>query len=281
MIVESGLQGLAMRELARRANLPHSSVYHYFPSLTALIRALLERQFEKLSGTLETALRRRIPMDGASFNVEQLKSLIEDIAAFFFNTPSAPEIWASLHAYPDLRALNIEDTKKNATLLQPYLAHFVPSLEPGQAFMSAIVLVEWVSATLRFASASQPDVRAGIVEALKTLVAQSLAGMSQGDAGVNAGQSNSFPQGAAPLLTVPGTAKKENSPKRLRKRRAGHRSDCQKCCRFRHCSRHCESALADVAVRKLAERLLLLVDDPKTAGSRQRRERGGRRVPRR
>src|SRR5271165_4346172 len=205
VIAESGLQGLAMREVARRANLPIASVYHYFPSMTALIRALLERQFEKLGGILESGLRARFSNDNAGFDVEQVKSLIEDIAAFFFNTPTAPEIWAGLHAYPDLRALNIEDTKKNAALLQPYVAHFFPSLEPSRAFMTAIVLVEWVSATLRFATASPPDVRAGIVEALKTLVAQSLTGSAQTAVGVNIGQSSPFPEEANPPLTVPGT----------------------------------------------------------------------------
>ena len=84
MIVEFGLQGLAMRELARRANLPHSSVYHYFPSTTALIRALVERQFEKLSGILETALRARFSRNDAGFSVDQIKSLIQDISDFFF-----------------------------------------------------------------------------------------------------------------------------------------------------------------------------------------------------
>ncbi len=267
MIVESGLQGLAMRELARRANLPHSSVYHYFPSTTALIRALVERQFEKLSGILETALRARFSRNDAGFSVDQIKSLIQDISDFFFDTPSAPEIWAGLHAYPDLRALNLEDTKKNAVLLQPYLAQFFPFLEPRQAFMRAIVLVEWVSATLRFATASPPDVRAGIVEALKILVAQSLTGIPQTSAGMNAGQFNTVPEGANPLLTGTGTGQSKNFPKRPRKRRASF-------------NRHREAALAEVELQELAQRLLLLVGAPKSAGSRPRYTPRVRRGPR-
>ncbi len=76
VIAESGLQGLAMREVARRANLPIASVYHYFPSTTALIRALVERQLEKLRGILETGLRARFPMDPTGMSVEQRKALI-------------------------------------------------------------------------------------------------------------------------------------------------------------------------------------------------------------
>lgn len=179
VIVESGLQGLAMREVARRANLSIASVYHYFPSATALIRAVVERQLHKLNEILETGLQTRFSMDKTDFNVEQLNLLIDDIANFFFNTPSASEVGAGLHAYPDLRQLNNEDTRKNAALVQPYLAHFFRDLTPEQASMTAIVLIEWVSSTIRFATASPPEVRTKIVDALKTLAAHSLTGLSK------------------------------------------------------------------------------------------------------
>ncbi len=194
LIVESGLQGLAMREVARRTNLSIAAVYHYFPSTAALIRALVERQLEKLRGILETGLRTRFPMEAAGMSVEQVKvllveqvnGLIDDIAAFFFNTPSATEIWGGLQAYPDLRVLDIEDTKRNAALIQPVFARFIPSLEPEQAHMTAIVLVESVTASLRFAIASPPDVRVQIVDALKNFVAQWLTGLLRTARGMSA-----------------------------------------------------------------------------------------------
>ena len=194
VIAESGLHGLAMREVARRANLPIASVYHYFPSTTALIRALIERQLEKLRGILETGLQARFPMDAAGMSaeqvkallVEQVKGLIDDIAAFFFNTPAASEIWGGLQAYPDLRALDIEDTKKNAALIQSVFARFIPSLGPEQAPVMSMVLVESVSASLRFAVALPPDVRVQIVDALKSFVTQWLTGLLQAAGDMNA-----------------------------------------------------------------------------------------------
>jgi AcrR family transcriptional regulator len=179
VVAESGLQGLAMREVARRANLPIASVYHYFPSTAALVRALLEQQFENMNGILENGLKSRFPMDTAEFSIEQVKALIDDVAAYFFTTPSATELLAGLHAYPDFRTLNIEDTKKNAAFLEPVLTHFFLKRAPERASMTAIVLVEWVSATLRFATASPPDVRVKIVDTLKTLVALALKGLAE------------------------------------------------------------------------------------------------------
>ena len=194
LIAESGLQGLAMREVARRANLTIAAVYHYFPSTAGLIRALVERQHETLKAILETGLRTRFPMDAADMSVEQVKALlaeqvnglIDDIAAFFFNTPCAPEIWGGLQAYPDLRTLDIEDTKKNAALIEPIFVRFIPSLEPAQVPTMAMVLVESISASLRFAVALPPDVRLQIVDALKSFVTQWLTGLLQTARGMNA-----------------------------------------------------------------------------------------------
>src|ERR1700761_676064 len=49
---EVGADGLKMREVARRANLPIASVYHYFPSAPALIRTLVERMLDELRAIL-------------------------------------------------------------------------------------------------------------------------------------------------------------------------------------------------------------------------------------
>ncbi len=181
VIGEAGLQGLAMREVARRADLPIASVYHYFPSTASLIRALLEQQFDKLNGILEIALQRYFPAESETLNFEHVALLIDEIAAFFFNTPSVPELWAGLYAYPDLRALNIEDTKRNAAMLEPVISRYIPSAEPQQVSATAIVLVECVSATLRLATASTPDVGARLVDALKTFVTLSLMGLMKAD----------------------------------------------------------------------------------------------------
>jgi AcrR family transcriptional regulator len=187
VIAESGLQGLAMREIARRTDLTIASVYHYFPSTASLIRALVEQQLEKLRDVLETGLQTRFPADASGMSdeqvkallVEQMSGLVDDIAVFFFNTPCVSEIWGGLQAYPDLRTLDIEDTKKNAALIEPVFARFIPSLEPGQAPTMAMVLVESVSATLRFAAALPPEARLQIVGALKSFVTQWLTGLLQ------------------------------------------------------------------------------------------------------
>jgi AcrR family transcriptional regulator len=179
IITETGLQGLAMREVARRAKSPIASVYHYFPSTAALVRAVVERQLDKLSHVVENGLKARFSENDTGFTAEQIGSLIDDIAQFFFQTRSAPEIWASLHAYPDLRAINLEDTMKNAAVLQPYLGRFFPSLDKEQAGLTALILIEWVSATMRFAMGMPADTRVKLVATMKMMLLQTLSGLSR------------------------------------------------------------------------------------------------------
>jgi len=190
LIAETGLQGLVMREVARRANLPIASVYHYYPSTAALIRSLVELQRDKLRSILVAALHNRFPAHQSAMSpdqvrvllVEQLNALIGDIAEFFFTTPSAAEIWGGLQAYPELRTLDIEDAKQNAALIEALFTRLLPSLEPGQASVMAMVLVESVSANLRLALASPPEIRPRIIAGLKNFVAQWLTGFVQASA---------------------------------------------------------------------------------------------------
>jgi hypothetical protein len=132
-------------------------------------------------------LQTRFPTDAADVGREELRALlveqmggfVDDFAAFFFNTPSASKIWGGLQAYPDLQTLDIEDKKKNAALIQAILTRFIPSLEPEQAPLVAMVFVESVTATVRFAAALPPDARVQVVGALKSFVSQWLTGLLQ------------------------------------------------------------------------------------------------------
>jgi AcrR family transcriptional regulator len=198
VIAEVGLQGLAMREVARRANLPVSSIYHYLPSTTSLVRALVERQLTTLNGIAEDAMRKHLPLDGEGFTPHAVHGVIDEIASYFLNTPAAPEIWAGLHAYPELRELNLEDTKKNAVLFETYLIHFMPHLEPGQAGVIAVVLVEWISATLRFATSSPAELRMKIVGTLKVLIAHVMTSLSQSPESVSMEALTQLSRWAAP-----------------------------------------------------------------------------------
>jgi AcrR family transcriptional regulator len=175
VIAESGLDGLQMREVARRANLPIASVYHYFPSSTALIRTLLEKHLQTLSATLESRLAAMAPREGSELDLNQASLLIDDLAMIFFTTPSIPTMWLGMQGNPDLRALDVEDTFTNAEMVQSYFTAVFPYLSPSQAKSIALVLNEMVMGTLVLAVDTPPDIRPTLLATLKTLLTSVLS----------------------------------------------------------------------------------------------------------
>jgi|SRR5579859_3487876 len=55
LLAERGLDGLALREVARRAGVTHAAPYHHFADKAALLAALVEAGFEDLAMALRAA----------------------------------------------------------------------------------------------------------------------------------------------------------------------------------------------------------------------------------
>jgi AcrR family transcriptional regulator len=55
LLEERGVEGLALREVARRANVSHTAPYHHFADRAALIAALVETGFAQLTQAMQTA----------------------------------------------------------------------------------------------------------------------------------------------------------------------------------------------------------------------------------
>ena len=56
LVVEQGAEALAMREVARRADVQISSIYQYFPSKSSIIRELAKRDLVRVRLLLQDAV---------------------------------------------------------------------------------------------------------------------------------------------------------------------------------------------------------------------------------
>jgi len=178
VIVDVGVSGLSMREVARRANLPIASVYHYFPAASAILRALADRNLGGLRNVLDARLKARLhTQDSMDTAGELIELVIDDIVAFLSATPSIPAIWNGLRANPELRALDIEDTTKNARFLEPYIQRLLPWLSPLTVKTMALVITESVGSTVLLAMECPPPLRDALVATLKTLIRAMFSGL--------------------------------------------------------------------------------------------------------
>ncbi len=180
IVVEVGIDGLRMREVARRAGLPIASVYHYFPSTASIIREISVRYLERLGNLLAERLDAHMPPGQPVVGRGDLASaIVDDIAGFVFSTPSVAVIWSGLHSNPDLRTLDVADTIRNARHLRPYLRRLLPGLAEAEAEVMALVVLQAVSSNLMLALELRSDERQHLVTWLKAFIVAAIAGLAR------------------------------------------------------------------------------------------------------
>jgi AcrR family transcriptional regulator len=173
---EVGADGLKMREVARRANLPIASVYHYFPSAPALIRTLVERMLDELRAILAQGVVRA---EGTSPGQAEhaLVTIIDAAGDFMESRPTLPAVWGAMRGAPELRALDLADTEGNAQILAPAIGALLARAPAKDVEALALVVIEGVWSALQLGCELPPEKRPRVRAMLKKFVAAALAGL--------------------------------------------------------------------------------------------------------
>lgn len=183
LIVEFGAEDLAMREVARRAGVPISSVYQYFPSKTAIIRELVKRNLEHVSQMLQEELGRLLAEHGGRPTPAQaVDRLIDAYYDHYRDHPAATAVWAGAQADPALRELDVIDTRRTAEFLTPSIMVILSLADRDSAFALALLLAEVTGSAARLALAVPPPLREQIVAKLKIMLTATLEAHRTGGA---------------------------------------------------------------------------------------------------
>ncbi len=175
---EVGADGLKMREVARRADLPIASVYHYFPSAPALIRTLVERMLDELRAILVQGVasaERASPREAE----HALLTIIDAAGDFMESRPTLPAVWGAMRGAPELRALDLADTEGNAQILAPAIGALLPRAPAEDVEAFALVIIEGVWSALQLGCELPPDKRPRVRAILKEFVAAALTGLME------------------------------------------------------------------------------------------------------
>src|SRR3984885_5487537 len=175
---EVGADGLKMREVARRANLPIASVYHYFPSAAALIRTLVERMLEELRAILAQGVLRA---GGTSPEEAEhaLVAIIDAAGDFMESRPTLPAVWGAMRGAPELRALDLADTEGNAQILAPAIGALLSRAPAEDVEALALVIIEGVWSALQLGCQLRLEKRPFVRAMLKEFVVAALTGLME------------------------------------------------------------------------------------------------------
>ncbi|PYB69868.1 TetR/AcrR family transcriptional regulator [Rhizobium wuzhouense] len=178
LVVETGIEGLKMRELARRARLPIASLYHYFPSSSSIVRAMAIRHLDDVRAVLGRELEKVVdpsmPIDRRAYTAD---SLVRTVLDHLLRTPASATIWDSLRSSPELRQLDMEDTATNARALEPYLRWVAPDLREERIPMLMMVILEALQANVIVIMHSPTDMHANLIDALADMLTATLKGL--------------------------------------------------------------------------------------------------------
>jgi AcrR family transcriptional regulator len=176
---EVGADGLKMREVARRANLPIASLYHYYPSAPALIRTLVERMLDELRAILAQGVV-QAQAAGSGEADRALVGIIDAAGDFMESRPTLPAVWGAMRGAPELRALDLADTVGNAQILAPAIGALLPRAPTEDVEAFALVIIEGVWSALQLGCELPPEKRPRMRAMLKAFVTAGLDGLMEG-----------------------------------------------------------------------------------------------------
>ncbi|WP_413818651.1 TetR/AcrR family transcriptional regulator [Shinella sp.] len=174
MIAETGSDALRMSELAQRTGISIGSLYQYFPDKSAVVHALAERCNEDSRACIAEGLATVESMDelGTAF-----ASLIDTYYAIFLAEPVIRDIWSAVQADGALRAMEVEESRRNGALLAARLTALRPQADAQKIEAAALLVMHLGEATMRLAVSVSQAEGDWLVEAYKRMAIRELTAL--------------------------------------------------------------------------------------------------------
>ena len=146
---QKGYGEVSVREIGREADVPIATVYQYFPNKLSIVRQLWESYTQSLSGLLEKQFSRL----SESLDEKTLTSVIDNVVTHMDqhhkHNPEFLEIWRTVDASPELRALDLEDTLEVSSSIARALRALRPDIDETFLLARALIISETANSTIK------------------------------------------------------------------------------------------------------------------------------------
>jgi len=174
LMVEHGAEALAMREIARRAGVQISSIYQYFPSKSAIIRELAQRDLARVRQLLQDAVAALLAGPRPPPIADAVDHLVDAYFAHYRDQPEALAVWAGAQSDPSLRELDQEDTRSTAEFLVAPLLHLLGRPEWAGVHALSLLVSEVTGAAARLALSLESPLREQLIAQHKAMLVATL-----------------------------------------------------------------------------------------------------------
>ncbi|MEW6645140.1 MAG: TetR/AcrR family transcriptional regulator [Pseudomonadota bacterium] len=172
LIAALGSDAMKMSEVAQRAGISIGSLYQYFPDKRAIVRALAERTHAESRTCIAAALHDVGDLAGLQ---DAFAGLVEQYYALFLATPVMRDIWSGTQADPELRALELKESRACAALLGAIMACLHPAVPRHRIDATALLVWQLGEAAMRLAISLDRSEGDDVVEAYKRMTRHTLA----------------------------------------------------------------------------------------------------------
>jgi AcrR family transcriptional regulator len=162
LLLDGGLEGFTVEDVAETAAIPVGSVYQFFPNKYAIVAELDARDTFRLIDDLVANADRFTPDDWQ----DATNDLIDVVARHWVDDPSRRAVWLAMRSTAATRSLAAEHTRAIVATLLPMIGQLTAGRDPEQQVTITEVVVEMAQSLLHF-SVSDGRPHPGTVTELK------------------------------------------------------------------------------------------------------------------
>ena len=166
LIGEMGNDSVSMREIAKQADVPISSIYQYFPDKNAILEAIMQSYFDEIRLGLNHFV------DCCQSKEDMKQGIIKGIDQFYLafkQEPTLAILWAGLQANPQLKALDTQDSYENAELITEKLCCITTKATKNDIHNAVLLLLHTAGMSVRLALDMDDEQATKFIDEYKTL----------------------------------------------------------------------------------------------------------------
>ncbi|MBM9577056.1 TetR family transcriptional regulator [Leptospira sp. 201903070] len=175
LILKVGPDRFTLQEIADYIGSPIGTIYRYYSGKPAILRAIAQSYLETLRSDLERELRQYREKNPDEIQFQRvIKKILELFEKAYSNDPVFQIVWSGSQAYPTLRELDLEDTRKNAEIIADSIECFVPKMKKQRLMDLCILVCDSIGSALRLTSMMEEKEKRGVLLQLRGMITNHL-----------------------------------------------------------------------------------------------------------
>ncbi|AYV54907.1 TetR/AcrR family transcriptional regulator [Leptospira kmetyi] len=175
LILKNGPDKFTLQDIADAIDSPIGTIYRYYSGKPAILRAIAQIHLDLLRTELKQELAdlgKTATEDIRFYRI--VKKILDLFERAYDSDPVFQIVWSGSQAFPLLRELDLEDTRKNAEIVADALECFVPRMQRNKLQDLCVLLCDSIGSALRLTSMMEHKEKKRILAQLRAMITNHL-----------------------------------------------------------------------------------------------------------